>query len=136
MDIIEVYEAGSTLALIGGGTGIVEKAIIGANATVQYQLICYQPERHQTVVADFEVSPVEGKVTKCPIGFAKVTEPAQKEVTILVDKDEKVVHIDAPNEILIGMGQLTDEQAEEYRKLTEGDNGKTEEQETEEEKAE
>ena len=78
MDIIEIFEAGSTLALNGGGTGVVEKAIIGANATIQYQLICYAPKRHQMVVSDFEIAPVEGKVTKRSFGFAMVQQEPEK----------------------------------------------------------
>jgi hypothetical protein len=134
--IIEVFEAGSTLAINGGGTGVVEKAIIGANSTVNYQLICYVPERHQLMVSDFEVSPVEGKVKKRQIGFATAIEPEQKEVTILVDEDEKLIHIDAPSEVLIGMGTLNEEQVAEYRAIQEAENGEAEEKEEEgEEKA-
>ena len=130
-NVIEVYEASSTLAINGGGTGVVEKAIIGANSTVSYQLICYNPERHQIVVSDFEVSPVEGKVKKRQIGFAKSIEPERKEVTILLDSEDRVVHIDAPNEVLIGMGTLDESQVAEYRAMQEAENGK-EEKETEE----
>lgn len=137
MDIIEVFEAGSTLAVNGGGTGVVEKAIIGANATINYQVICYTPERHQMVVSDFEVSPVEGKVSKRQIGFAKVQEPEKKEVTILLDEDDKVVHVDAPNEVLIGMGVLNKEQVAEYKAIQEANNVEAEKAEEEiEEKVE
>jgi len=131
MGIIEVYEAGSTLS-VGGATGVVEKAVVGANATVQYQLICYHPERHQMVVSDFEVTPVEGMVKKVQIGFAQVVEPEQKEVTILVDEAESIVHIDSPNEVLIKMGKLNEDEVAKYREIQEDYNGKTEEQKEEE----
>ena len=137
MDIIEVFNAGSTLAIIGGSTGIVEKIVIGANATVQYQLINYTPERHQVVCNDFECTPVEGKVSKCRIGFATAVAPEQKEVTILLDEDEKIVHVDGPDEVIVSMGKLTAGQVIEYRAIQmEKDNGKSEEkiEEGEEEK--
>ena len=134
MDIIEVFEAGSTLALNGGMTAIVEKAIIGAGMSVQYQVICYAPERHPQVVNDFEVSPVEGKVTKRSIGFAQVVEPDKKEVTILIDENNAIVDIDAPSEVLVGTMTLTDTQVEEYRQQRESPDGKTEEKTEEGEK--
>lgn len=131
--IIEVYMAGSQLAINSGATGIVEKAIIGANEAIQYQLICNVPERHQIMVNDFEVSPIEGKVKKCPIGFTRVVEPEKKEVTILVDDEDRIIHVDAPDEVLVGMGVLDAEQVAEYRAIQEANDGEAEEEIKEEE---
>ena len=128
--IIEVYEAGSTLAIKGCGlVGVVEKAVIGQNNAISYQLICYAPERHQQVINDFEVDPVEGKVSKIPIGFASTPAVDRKEITILLDESNKFVDIQSSDDILVGTAILNAEEVLEYQTLLE----EAEENETQEE---
>lgn len=115
---IEVFEAGSVLAINGGNTtGIVEQAVIGDKGTVKYQLIVYVPERHPQVVNDYEVSPVEGKATKTTIGFAQTPVEIQaKEVNILLDGDSGFVGASSSSpEILVSTIVLSAEEIAQYK---------------------
>ena len=116
MTTMEVYEAGSTLVINGSGmTGIVEKAVIGSNKTVTYQLICYTPERHPQVVQEYEVSPVEGKVNKTRIGFTPTPiEIPKSEVSIIIDEDNNILDIDSSDGIMVSTNMIP---KDEYAKL-------------------
>lgn len=125
--MIEVYECGSELAIKSGQTGMVEKVIIGVNNAVSYQLVCYTPERHPQVVSAFEVTPLEGKVTKRHVGFASVIVPEQKEVGILVDEENKLVDIHSPDEVLVEVQTLDADALQLYIDMKGKANGEAEE---------
>jgi hypothetical protein len=130
--MIEVYECGSELAIKSGQTGLVEKIVIGVNNAVSYQLVCYTPERHPQVVSAFEVTPLEGKVTKRHVGFASVIVPEKKEVGILVDEDNRLVDIHSPDEVLVGVQTLDADELQAYNDMKEKVDGEAEEVQEEE----
>lgn len=98
---IEVYESGSQVA-IDNMTGIVEKAVIGQNGSVQYQLISYIPERHLLQVNDFEISAIEGKTKKIKIGFVPTPEVvSKKEVTVLLTEENQFIGTSNSDDIIV-----------------------------------
>lgn len=137
-DMLEVYEAGSELAVSKGGiTGIVEKSVVGANKAISYQLICYfGAERMQMHYNDYELVPIEGRVKKVALGFCQTVTVEKKEVTIVLDKDGKFVDLIAPEEVIIGEAILDDEQLKEYLETKEDESDETEETTTEVEEEE
>lgn len=118
MDVIEVYGASSKLA-IAGQTGIVEKIIIGANNSVSYQMICHTPERHQVIVNNFEVTPIEGQATKRQVGFSQAKRTDDLEVTVIVSEDNSLIDISAKSGVTVGVKKLNTDDAIKYRSAME-----------------
>ena len=107
---VEVFDIGSELAVPQAGTvGIVEKVLLGAGGTVQYQLICYSHgERVQGMFNDFEVTPLEDKTSKQSLGFAHAPIMNEsKEVNIILNEDNVLLDVTSPEDVLISTNMIT-----------------------------
>ena len=115
--LVEVYAVGSKLMVTNGNiVGIVEKAIIGAGSSIQYQLICYpHGERTQGVFNDFEVSQVE-ELKKTAIGFNQTPKMEEtREVTILLDENNGFVGAESKSlDVMVQTVTLSKEEMMEF----------------------
>ena len=128
---VEVFDIGSELAVPQAGmVGVVEKVLLGAGGTVQYQLICYSHgERIQGMYNDFEVAPLEDKTSKQTLGFAQApVSNESKEVHIILNEDNVLLDVSSPEDVLIRTNMIKQDEFDNMIMEPEGnDETKTEE---------
>lgn len=102
-DVLTIFGTGTEVKLKNYKhlTAFVEKAIIGENNTIQYQLIIYAPERGQLLVNAFEVESA-GISKKHKLGCHPIESgDTPKRVEIIIDENRCLVDINPDADVIV-----------------------------------